>query len=321
MQRLVREPLLHFAALGLLLLAGRALIAPAIGAMTSPGTVHVTAADVDRLRAQWRQKTGHAADDEELRGLIRDYVDDQLLFQEAKRLDLQHSDPVVRRRLIRNLRFADPDTDADDDALLKAAYAMGMVDRDPVVRRRLIERMRQRIESTARVSEDQVTTYLAAHRADLSLAKRYRFRQLFFSRDERGARARQAAVQALSRLRGAHPPAIGRMGDPFQLGQRFTAVTRDDIERRFGAAFAARVVQAPVGRWVGPVSSVYGMHLIRVDAVRDGGQAPEAAVRPRAVARLYRTQERARLQAALARLRDRYRIVIDAPMPSAEASS
>lgn len=322
MRRLLREPLLHFLALAVLLLAGQAFLGPALSAVGIRGTVHVTAADVQRLRAEWRRKNGRPPDAETLRGLIDTYVDDQLLLHEARRLGLHRSDPVVRQWLIRSMRFANPDTSADDAALLDKAHAMGLAGHDPVVRRRLLARMRQRIKSRAQVTEDELDAYLETHRDRFALARRYRFRQVFFSRDKRGTQARRDAAAALSRLRGARPPDPGQLGDAFQLGARFPSATRSDIKRRFGAAFAERVSRAPIDAWIGPVTSAYGLHLLRVAAVSAGGQPTQAAMRPRAVARLYRKQENDRLRMALTRLREHYRIRIDAgPSVSAGAAA
>lgn len=307
MRRLLREPLLHFLALGGLLLVARAVFMPAIAAALHPTVIRITAGDLSELRTRWREQTGDAPNAKAMRSLVRHSVDKQLLFNEAKRLGLERSDTVVRQRLIRNMRFADPASKADDATLLKTAYVMGMADHDPVVQQRLVEVMRQRIESRAEVTEAQLDAYISAHRARYALAPRYSFRQMFF---KRGPEAAAQAEHALLRLRSDTQASSTQMGDAFMSGTSYRNISGADIERRFGAAFATQIEQARPGRWVGPVATVYGQHLIKVEAVTPGGLPADNVVRPRALSDLYNAREQARLKAELQRLRGRYRIVI-----------
>lgn len=306
MRVLIREPLVHFLLLGVLLLAGRDAVVPEIRAWLDPPAIRVTGADIDGLRSQWRRETGRPPDAAELRALVRSHVDEEILFREARRRGLHEGDPVVRRRLVRNLRFADPDTAADDGELLRTAYAMGMDERDPVVRRRLAQVMRHRIEGRVRVTEAEARAYHRNHEDAFASGPRYRFRQRFF------AAGREAAAQAaLDRLRAA--PEADVPDDPFLLGERFDGLTVGEVERRFGAAFARLVETAPPGTWAGPVVSPYGRHLVHVEAVERGRRADYADVRPRVTSAVYAEHERRALRAALTRLRQRYRIEIEDP--------
>jgi len=42
--------------------------------------------------------------------------------------------------------------------------------------------------------------------------------------------------------------------------------TSREVTDRFGADFAAAIADASVGEWVGPVPSIYGAHLVRIEA-------------------------------------------------------
>jgi parvulin-like peptidyl-prolyl isomerase len=52
---------------------------------------------------------------------------------------------------------------------------------------------------------------------------------------------------------------------------------------QFGSAFTDALLQQPLGTWVGPLASAYGMHLVRVSAVTPG-QLPDLAEVRQAVA-------------------------------------
>lgn len=307
MKRLLREPLLHFLGAGLVLSAVFAVVETDVPGPV--GTIRVSAAEVQQLRARWVRNTGSPPGPAERRALIRTYVKEQLLFHEALRLGLGRNDPVVRGRLIRNMRFLHPDTTASDAELVAKARALGMIRQDPVVRRRLIQLMRFRIRSDAHVSAEAVRAYINNHRQEYGLAARYSFQHLFFSGGTRHNPGR-AAQKALARLQAADGQPPAKMGDWFQLGDHFRGLSFAGIKQRFGVKFAKRVTEAPVGVWVGPVPTVYGAHLVRVTAVTPRRPADRKWLRARAVYELIARQERELMQKALDRLRARYRVIL-----------
>lgn len=305
MRRLVRAPLLHFLALGLVLLAVRAGMAP------DPAPIRIGHAEIAELRATWRAQEGAEPDRATLDGLVRSRVDERLLAREGLRLGLHRGDPVVRQRVVRNMRFLEPDADADDDALYRRAVALGMLERDPVVQRRLAQRVRHRVAAGVAVSEAEVRAALArSGEQQRAVVSRYDLRHVLFSADRRRDPAGDAAA-VLARIADADMPADA--GDPFPLGERFHAATRDTIAGRMGSAFAAAVAAAPEGRWIGPATTPFGAHLIRVEAV--SRRAP-AADRSRVVAALYDAADERALHRLLERLRERYPVEVAGRVPA-----
>jgi PPIC-type PPIASE domain len=86
---------------------------------------------------------------------------------------------------------------------------------------------------------------------------------VYLSPDRRGEDARSDAKRLLVALSGGKSDPA-EAGDPFLLEQDYRGLAALDVERLFGQAFAARVVELPVGRWAGPVASGYGLHLVLV---------------------------------------------------------
>lgn len=170
---------------------------------------------------------------------------EEMLVREALRLRLEHTDPVVRSRLVQNMRFLG--TQGDERALFDQALALGMPVRDVVARRRLAEAMRERFANGVEVGEAEIREYVDRN------AGRY------------GAPMRLSFEQRLSD------------GKPFLLGASFSGLSERDIARMFGTDFAREVMAAPVGRWSGPIRSPYGLHHVRVLAVT-AAQAPDYAV-------------------------------------------
>jgi hypothetical protein len=98
-----REPLLHFLALGaLVLVLHRAFVGPEEG---DGGTIVVDAGVRATIRESFEARYGHAPNDEEASLATQRWIDDEILFREGLALGLQHGDPVVRQRLLQAMRF------------------------------------------------------------------------------------------------------------------------------------------------------------------------------------------------------------------------
>jgi parvulin-like peptidyl-prolyl isomerase len=102
---------------------------------------------------------------------------------------------------------------------------------------------------------------------------------------------------------------------PGASSARLDLVTRD-----FGLGFAAELEKLPLDTWVGPISSAFGQHLVRVSS-RTAARIPPLADIRAAVAREWENERRT---ASLAEndkaLRQRYEVVIDAKLSTSAAT-
>ena len=109
MKRWLKEPLLHFLIVGGLLFAAYAWLNRGGGGDT-PRVVRITAAEVDWLQTMWTRQWQRPPSKSELRGIVTDYLKEELLAREARELGLDDNDTVVRRRLAQKLTFLVQDT-------------------------------------------------------------------------------------------------------------------------------------------------------------------------------------------------------------------
>ena len=191
---------------------------------------------------------------------------------------------------------------AEREALVLEARRLGVADDDPIVKRRLVQKMEQLAEDLATLrppDEAALAAHLAADPARYARPERRTVRQVFLP-EPATEREAQAVLQALAA--GADP---GRLGRAFAAGAHFAAHTEAELGRRVSGPVAAAAFAAVPGRFVGPVRSVYGWHLIRVEAVEAARPAALDEVR----AQVRRDLEVARRDAARveARLRARAR--------------
>jgi hypothetical protein len=243
-----------------------------------------------------------------------DEADEEILLREALAHGFDRQDKVVRERLQalgRDLALAPAE---DAVALERAARALGLHHSDPLIRRHLADMMR--LVAAKPMPGDmpdavEQQAYLDTHAAAFALPARLTLTHVYLSRERRGAKVGADARAMLADLRTHNVvpgAAAAGFGDPFVRGTRSRRVSQATLARNFGAAFATEVFALPEGAWVGPVESLYGLHLVYVEQRVPGAPAYLAAVRPRIIHSLLRERAESRLNERLADLRRRYEV-------------
>lgn len=273
LRRWVREPLLHFILVGLIAFGvDRWLAAPA-AVPVREDVIEVGPAVRSGLRDEWRRQMGRPPGPEEEETLVEDWIDREVLYRRALDLGLDRADPVLRKRLVDQMRLI-----VEGDA------------------------------SPGAMTEDDLAACLGETPEQYRRPATVTFEQLFLSTALRGARVTADADALLAQLRSGTEAGVLR-GDPFVRGRRFRDHDRTALTRVFGPVFAAAVLEAPTGTWSGPLQSVHGLHLVRVSARREARAAGVDEVRRRLEKDCGNRRQAAALRAALDALRDRYTIV------------
>jgi len=281
-------------------------------------------ADIDAALQQWIRSTGRYPSDSERQGIIDAQIDDEILVREGIDRDWNHTDPLIQRRLIQNMRFLNDDPSIKDEELLRRAYSLGMDRSDLVVRRRLIARME--LELTARernrkIGEEEIRSYYKQHQARFIEPSQIRLTQVFLSQDRRGTQLSRDAEALLHTLKTKRvsPEDIDGQGDPLLFPNHLTSMTQTQLASRFGTAFAKGVFEAKPGTWTGPIPSSYGAHLVWVHELLPAKLPDLDSIRTRVVSELRREREQQALRSALGLLRADYEVILamgEPPTPS-----
>jgi hypothetical protein len=321
--------LLHFLLLGCLLFAIEAVATRWI-AEDAVEEIAVTHSQIETLRRDFRSRAGTLPDERELAALIRDHVDREILFREALRHDLHRTDPVVRRRLVRNVRFAEANASRGSDAF-ETALALGMERSDIVARRRLVQRAERMLIASARLrdpSPAELAAYLESHTQAYLRPARYRFAHVFLSADRRGADLERDATRLLIELRrqGRGPDEAAPFGDPLPLPNQLGPWSQREIAKQLGPVFARAIEDLETGRWTGPVTSAYGRHLVWILELTPPTLPSLEEVRGRVSQALREKRERGALRAGLQLLRRHYSVRVargepEVAEPSAASAS
>jgi len=269
--RLLKEPLLHFVMLGGLMFAAYSAFGTARQEFQPQPVIHMTAADAEWLKTMWTRQWRRPPTDEELTGLVADHLKEEVLAREARALELDVGDTIVRRRLAQKMAFL--------------------------------------LDDTIRTTEPPEPELRGLYETRLDLVRtpaRVSFTQIFFRREDGDGRAR-ASLVALSDA--VATPA--EEGDRLLLGDTFADQDEPALTNLFGAAFAQAVLTLPAGRWSGPIESGYGLHLVKVTAVSPPQARPFAEVRERLAEEWRRERQETAQTQLLQGLMRKYQVVVD----------
>ena len=236
-RRVLKEPLTHFLLIGVALFAVNAFVQRGASESNAPKQIVLTLDDLQQLemvfQSQWRQQPTP----EQFDALVETKVKEEVLYREALALGLDKDDEIVKRRMAQKMQFVAEDVanaHEPDAAVLRS--------------------------------------WFAANSAKFALPGRTSFRQIFFSPDQRGTRARDDAVAALKQLAGKpiDTPAASSSGDPTMLQDYYGDRSSEQLAKDFGPVFAQAAFALTPGSWQGPIESGFGWHLLFVDSMIPG---------------------------------------------------
>ena len=171
-----------------------------------------------------------------------------------------------------------------EEVLYREALTLGLDRDDTIVRRRLRQKMEfvsDEAAALAQPTDNELADYLAAHPDAFRVEPRVTFAQVYLDPRRRAKTFAADAARLLGELNRAGARASAKLGDGLLLLEpRYENASRTDVARLFGDAFGEALFQQPRGRWVGPIESGYGAHLVRVETIVPGGVATLGDVRP-----------------------------------------
>jgi len=282
MKKFIREPLLHFLLLGTALFVAHSLVTKPsnkeLGKIViSQGQV---AAMVEGFTRTWRRPpTG-----EEIEGLIKDRVQEEVYCREAMALGLDKDDSIIRRRLRQKMEFVTDD-----------------------------------VTALAEPTDDELGAYLKTHGDTFRVQRQFTFSQVYLNPERHGENLVRDTAQLLVQLQRANDQAEpSEFGDSFLLGHRFQSLPVSEVVKQFGERFATKLSELSLGQWDGPVESGYGVHLVLISE-RTEGRVPELAEVRDAVRREWANARRLEGKDKLYHeLLKHYRVTIERPMPAKE---
>ena len=186
LKSMLKEPLLHFLLLGAVIFVVYSLISRNEGS-GEPGEIVVTQGQVEHLAATFAKAWQRPPSDQELTGLVRDWVREEVYVREALAMGLDQDDEIIRRRLRQKLEFISEDISAHGDP-----------------------------------TDADLNAYMQAHPESYRVEPRVTFRQVYLDPSKHGASLARDVTRLLAELnhRGSKAD-VSTLGDPFMLEHQF----------------------------------------------------------------------------------------------------
>lgn len=167
MRRLLREPLVHFLGLGVLLFLLYGWLQG--GALRSPEEIVVSRGQLQSLQMQFERTWQREPTARELQGLVDGWVREEVFYREGLAAGLERDDPIVRRRIGQKIEF--------------------MMDVAP----------------QAAPTEVESQAWLEAHADKYAIEPRYSLRQVYFDPARHEGKLEDTVATALRALKAGKP--------------------------------------------------------------------------------------------------------------------
>lgn len=287
-KRWLREPLLHFLLIGLVLFAVYAYMNRGRSRLESPRQIVLSLDELATMERYFESQWHRRPTPQEFQSMVEDKVKEEVLYREGLAMGLDKDDTIVKRRMAQKVQFL-----AED------------------------------VATAHEPSTAELKAWFEKHIDKFALPSRYSFRHIYFSPDKRGKDAHDDAAKALARIAGQPEDStlIAPVADRFMFQDYYGDRTPSAIAKEFGPQFAVALEKLKPGSWQGPIESGYGWHLVFVDTVIPG-RIPAFDEVESEVKTAWLSDEKAQAwQKAYQDMRAKYTVLLPAPPDKQTASA
>lgn len=284
MSRWLKEPLLHFLILG-------ALIFGVYGWLSderSADEVFISTGQQDTLINTFERTWQRPPTAAEFKGLLDDYVREEIAYREGSAMGLDDDDVIIRRRV-----------------------------------RQKLELLAEDVASVSVPDDAQLQAFLTENLQNYLNEPRFSFRQIYFSPDQREDPVTDAQALLAELQQATETPDISSLGDSIALPVDIEDAGLSEIGRVFGSIFSAQLAELQASQqWQGPLQSGFGMHLVLITEYLPGSEPALEQVRDVVQRDWFSLRRREAVDSLYQRLAENYTIVIEqaeAALPAVSA--
>ena len=246
MQQLLKEPLVHFLLIGAGLFLLYSFINPSAEQIDN-NVIQIDNSDVERLVKAYQQNWNRPPDSTSLEKLLAEEVKAEVFYREALRMQLDHNDEIIRRRLKQKYEFLVKD-----------------------------------LADSQQPSVAELKRFYAEHPDFYKTPAKLSFTQLYFSPDKRRLPLQDAqnVLENVLKL-PINQVDVKSLGDPFHLQSYYADRDYNDVRQLLGIDFAKAIFDPIKEGWLSPVQSGYGVHLVYISGVQKAHTPPFEMVKER----------------------------------------
>lgn len=223
MKKILKEPFVHFIVIGIALFFLYGLVNKNTD---SKNTIIINDFDLENIISSFEMQWKRDPTEQELQNIINQNIKQEVFYQEALKMNLDHNDEIIKRRLSQKMQFLSNDIAAlsePTDEVLKRYYKK---------------------KSKKYLTPATYTLY-----------------QITFSSDHRKDNYKDA-METLKQFPEATFDEMKDWGDPLPFSYYFEEVNANELGLQFGSKFPVALESQEINKWVGPIPSGFGFHLV-----------------------------------------------------------
>lgn len=225
MNKLIKEPFFHFIILGIALFFLYGLVNEK---EDSKNTIIINDFDLDNIISSWEMQWKRPPTEQELQNLINQNIKQEVFYQEALNMNLDHNDEIIKRRLSQKMQFLSNDIAA------------------------LTEPTNELLKEYFNENSDKYLTPTT-----------YSLYQIIFSPDKRKDNHKDA-LETLKQFPEATFDEMQPWGDKLPFPYYFEEVNTNELGLQLGSKFPEAIENEGINKWVGPIPSGFGYHLVYI---------------------------------------------------------
>jgi parvulin-like peptidyl-prolyl isomerase len=227
-QKLLKEPLIHFFIVGLILYIYYAQTQTQTTSASSLKTpIQISSYEIDEIKSNYKKLWHRDIDDVELQAFIEQKFHNKALLNEAYLLNLQKQDEVISKRLLKKMHFI----------LLNSA-------------------------KITEPSEEELELYYKKHIVDYSDISSLSFAQVFFSSST--DKEKVNAILKLLDSTNVDAQKASSFGESSSVASQLDGVTFQQAKEMFGNYFASKLFKLKSKQWFGVFHSKMGLHIVYI---------------------------------------------------------
>lgn len=227
MNKLLKEPLLHFMVLGILIYLTSIFFQ---SSSENKQKILISAGKVKHLATLYQKTWQRPANKQQLQETINEYALEQAAYLEGISLGLDKNDIVITRRVRQKLDF------------IAEEY-----NKRPVMTDVLLQQ------------------FLNENADDFRLEPQISIKQVFLDPPKHNENLSTTIDQLLTQLTNDPEQNIEQLGERYVFRPQYKNVELSELTRLLGRDFSQSVNKLSVGKWHGPIRSSFGLHLVLVE--------------------------------------------------------
>lgn len=225
MNKILKDPLIHFLLIGLVLFIVYNLVNDQ---STDRDEIIVDSNEIKQLAAKWELQWKRPPTTEELTNIIVQDVRQEVFYQEGLKMNLDHNDEIIKRRLSQKMEFLSND-----------------------------------LATLSEPTDEELKIYFNAHKDKYMLPYSYSLYQIVFTNDKH-ENLEETIKSILETSKSSSFEAMEKKGDNLPFPFHFVNTNSNELSSQLGTRFAEGLETLELNTWVGPVNSGFGKHLVYI---------------------------------------------------------